>query len=218
MKFQLQYTDPKSNARAGLITTDHGQIETPIFMPVGTLGSVKGVHLTELKEDIKAQIILGNTYHLYLRPGLDVLEKAGGLHKFNAWDRPILTDSGGFQVFSLGKMRKILSEQEVHHLIESMPQKETIWFKNENERKEQYKKVIAQGNHSELIGIIKALYLQKQKREAEGKHLYISDERFFKEAERILYDEFQYVLNIKKEDLLPLIFSKIGDGEVSSKH
>ena len=115
----------------------------------------------------------------------------------------------------LGKMRKILSEQEVHHLIESMPQKETIWFKNENERKEQYKKVIAQGNHSELIGIIKALYLQKQKRESEGKHLYISDERFFKEAERILYDEFQYVLNIKKEDLLPLIFSKIGDGEIS---
>ena len=102
MKFELQYTDSKSNARAGLITTDHGQIETPIFMPVGTLGSVKGVHQTELKEDIKAQIILGNTYHLYLRPGLDVLEKAGGLHKFNGFDRPMLTDSGGFQVFSLG--------------------------------------------------------------------------------------------------------------------
>ena len=81
LTFQLQHTDPKSNARAGLITTDHGQIETPIFMPVGTLGSVKGVHLTELKEDIKAQIILGNTYHLYLRPGLEVIEKAGGLHK-----------------------------------------------------------------------------------------------------------------------------------------
>ena len=83
MTFELQYTDSKTNARAGLITTDHGQIETPIFMPVGTLGTVKGVHLTELKEDIKAQIILGNTYHLYLRPGLDVIEKAGGLHKFN---------------------------------------------------------------------------------------------------------------------------------------
>lgn len=85
---------------AGLITTDHGQIQTPIFMPVGTIGSVKGVHQTELKEDIQAQIILGNTYHLYLRPGLDVLEKAGGLHKFNGFDRPMLTDSGGFQVFS----------------------------------------------------------------------------------------------------------------------
>ena len=94
MKFELQYTDSKTNARAGLITTDHGQIETPIFMPVGTVGTVKGVHLTELKEDIKAQIILGNTYHLYLRPGLDVLEKAGGLHKFNGFDRPMLTDSG----------------------------------------------------------------------------------------------------------------------------
>ena len=89
MTFELQYTDSKTNARAGLITTDHGQIETPIFMPVGTLGTVKGVHLTELKEDIKAQIILGNTYHLYLRPGLDVIEKAGGLHKFNGFDRPI---------------------------------------------------------------------------------------------------------------------------------
>ena len=110
MKFELQYTDSKSNARAGLITTDHGQIETPIFMPVGTLGSVKGVHLTELKEDIKAQIILGNTYHLYLRPGLDVIEKAGGLHKFNGWERPILTDSGGFQVFSLSDIRKLTEE------------------------------------------------------------------------------------------------------------
>lgn len=109
----------------------------------------------------------------------------------------------------LGKMRKILSEQEVYHLIETMPQKETIWFQNENERKEQYKKLIAKGNHSELIGMIKAIYLQKQKRESEGKHLYISDERFFREAERILYDEFRYVLNIKKDDLLPLIFSKI---------
>ena len=110
MTFDLQYTDPKSNARAGLITTDHGQIETPIFMPVGTVGSVKAVHLTELKNDIKAQIILGNTYHLYLRPGLDILERAGGLHKFNGWDRPILTDSGGFQVFSLSGIRKLREE------------------------------------------------------------------------------------------------------------
>jgi len=111
----------------------------------------------------------------------------------------------------LEKMRKILSEQEVYRLIETMPQKEILWFKNENERKEQYKRVIAKGDHSELIGMIKAIYLHKQKREAEGKHLYISDERFFKEAERILYDEFQYVLNIRREDLLPLIFSKIGE-------
>ena len=110
MTFELQYTDSKTNARAGLITTDHGQIETPIFMPVGTVGTVKGVHLPELKEDIKAQIILGNTYHLYLRPGLDVIEKAGGLHKFNGFDRPMLTDSGGFQVFSLGELRKIKEE------------------------------------------------------------------------------------------------------------
>ena len=110
MTFDLQYTDPKSNARAGLITTDHGQIETPIFMPVGTLGTVKGVHLHELKEDIKAQIILGNTYHLYLRPGLDIIERAGGLHKFNGFDRPMLTDSGGFQVFSLSGIRKMREE------------------------------------------------------------------------------------------------------------
>ena len=110
MEFQLQYTDPKSNARAGLITTDHGQIETPIFMPVGTVASVKAVHQRELIEDIKAQIILGNTYHLYLRPGLDILEKAGGLHKFNGWERPILTDSGGFQVFSLSQTRKLTEE------------------------------------------------------------------------------------------------------------
>jgi len=110
MKFELQYTDTKSNARAGKITTDHGVIETPIFMPVGTLGSVKGVHQHELKEDIHAQIILGNTYHLYLRPGLDVLEKAGGLHKFNGWDKPMLTDSGGFQVFSLSDNRKLTEE------------------------------------------------------------------------------------------------------------
>ena len=105
MTFDLQYS--KSNARAGLITTDHGQIETPIFMPVGTVGSVKAVHQTELMQDINAQIILGNTYHLYLRPGLDVLEQAGGLHKFNSFDRPILTDSGGFQVFSLAGIRHV---------------------------------------------------------------------------------------------------------------
>lgn len=110
MKFDLQYTDPNSKARAGVITTDHGTIETPIFMPVGTLGSVKGVHTRELRDDIKAQIILGNTYHLYLRPGLEVLRKAGGLHKFNGWDRPILTDSGGFQVFSLSGQRKLTEE------------------------------------------------------------------------------------------------------------
>ncbi len=110
MKFDLQHTDAKSHARAGLITTDHGQIETPIFMPVGTLGSVKGVHMHEIKEDIKAQIILGNTYHLYLRPGLKILEQAGGLHKFNGWDKPILTDSGGFQVFSLSDNRKLTEE------------------------------------------------------------------------------------------------------------
>ena len=110
MKFELQYTDSQTNARAGLITTAHGQIETPIFMPVGTLGSVKGVHLRELKDDIRAQIILGNTYHLYLRPGIDILEKAGGLHKFNGFDRPMLTDSGGFQVFSLNGIRKIREE------------------------------------------------------------------------------------------------------------
>lgn len=110
MKFELQYTDPKTNARAGLITTDHGQIETPIFMPVGTVGSVKGVMQRDLKDEVKAQIILGNTYHLYLRPGTEILEKAGGLHKFNGWDRPILTDSGGFQVFSLTGIRKLTEE------------------------------------------------------------------------------------------------------------
>ncbi|WP_029906180.1 tRNA guanosine(34) transglycosylase Tgt [Prevotella sp. 10(H)] len=110
MDFELQYTDSQSKARAGLITTDHGQIETPIFMPVGTQGAVKAVHMTELKEDIKAQIILGNTYHLYLRPGLEILQKAGGLHKFNSWDKPILTDSGGFQVFSLAENRKLTEE------------------------------------------------------------------------------------------------------------
>ena len=113
MDFELQYTDPKSRARAGKITTDHGEIETPIFMPVGTVGSVKGVHFNDLKNDIEAQIILGNTYHLYLRPGLDIIEKAGGLHKFNGWDRPILTDSGGYQVFSLSGNRKLKEEGAV---------------------------------------------------------------------------------------------------------
>ena len=110
MTFELQKTDQASDARAGLITTDHGKIETPIFMPVGTVGSVKGVHFRELREAVNAQIILGNTYHLYLRPGLEVLRKAGGLHRFNSWDRPILTDSGGFQVFSLTGIRKLREE------------------------------------------------------------------------------------------------------------
>jgi len=110
MTFQVQHTDPASDARAGLIQTAHGPIQTPIFMPVGTAGSVKGVHFSELREQVKAQIILGNTYHLYLRPGLDILRKAGGLHQFNTWDRPILTDSGGFQVFSLTGIRKLREE------------------------------------------------------------------------------------------------------------
>lgn len=110
MKFKLEATDSNSNARAGVITTDHGTIETPIFMPVGTLGSVKGVHMHELRDDIKAQIILGNTYHLYLRPGIEIIEQAGGLHKFNGWERTILTDSGGFQVFSLSDNRKLTEE------------------------------------------------------------------------------------------------------------
>ncbi len=110
MKFELVHTDPQSNARAGLLTTDHGVIETPIFMPVGTVGSVKAVHQRELEDDIKAQIILGNTYHLYLRPGLDILHQAGGLHKFIGWNHPILTDSGGFQVFSLAQTRKLKPE------------------------------------------------------------------------------------------------------------
>lgn len=110
MKFDLQHTDPKSKARAGEVSTDHGKIQTPIFMPVGTAGTVKAVHQRELKDDIGAQIILGNTYHLYLRPGLDLLEKAGGLHKFNGWEGPILTDSGGYQVYSLANSRKITEE------------------------------------------------------------------------------------------------------------
>lgn len=110
MTFQLQHTDSKTDARAGVLHTDHGDILTPIFMPVGTQATVKGVHLHELKDDVKAQIILGNTYHLYLRPGLEVIEAAGGLHKFNGFDRPMLTDSGGFQVFSLAGIRKIKEE------------------------------------------------------------------------------------------------------------
>jgi queuine tRNA-ribosyltransferase len=110
MKFSLTAHDPLSKARAGEITTDHGTIQTPIFMPVGTAGTVKAVHQRELKDDIQAQIILGNTYHLYLRPGLEVMEQAGGLHKFNGWDGPILTDSGGYQVYSLTEVRKIKEE------------------------------------------------------------------------------------------------------------
>ncbi|MCH5327271.1 MAG: tRNA guanosine(34) transglycosylase Tgt, partial [Duncaniella sp.] len=110
MDFSLLATAEGSDARAGLISTDHGVIETPIFMPVGTLGTVKAVHRHELEDDVKAQIILGNTYHLYLRPGLDVLGAAGGLHKFEGWERPILTDSGGFQVFSLSANRKLKEE------------------------------------------------------------------------------------------------------------
>lgn len=110
MKFDLLTKDPQSKARAGAITTDHGVIETPIFMPVGTMGTVKGVHQRELKNDINPDIILGNTYHLFLRPQTDILEKAGGLHKFMNWDRPILTDSGGYQVYSLSANRKIKEE------------------------------------------------------------------------------------------------------------
>ena len=111
MKFELiATTGGGTNARAGVITTDHGKIETPIFMPVGTAGTVKAVHQHELRDDVKAQIILGNTYHLYLRPGMEIIEQAGGLHKFNGWDKPILTDSGGFQVFSLSANRKLKEE------------------------------------------------------------------------------------------------------------
>src|ERR1700740_1352867 len=110
LSFHVQHTDPGSKARAGKITTDHGEILTPIFMPVGTAGSVKAVTQQQLVDDVKAQIILGNTYHLYLRPGLEVLEKARGLHRFNGWQKPILTDSGGYQVFSLAGTRKINEE------------------------------------------------------------------------------------------------------------
>lgn len=107
MEFTLKKSDTKSSARAGELITGHGKIETPIFMPVGTAGSVKGIHFNELKEDIQAQIILGNTYHLYLRPGTSIIEQAGGLHKFIGWDKPILTDSGGYQVYSLTDIRKL---------------------------------------------------------------------------------------------------------------
>ncbi|MCD6660833.1 MAG: tRNA guanosine(34) transglycosylase Tgt [Lentimicrobium sp.] len=110
MDFRLTHTDSHSNARAGVITTDHGEIATPVFMPVGTAGTVKAVHIRDVDEDVKARIILGNTYHLYLRPGLDVLREAGGLHKFNGWHKPILTDSGGYQVYSLTDRRKMKEE------------------------------------------------------------------------------------------------------------
>lgn len=110
MKFVQTAIDPASNARTGVFTTDHGEVRTPIFMPVGTVGAVKGAYHRDLVEDIKAEIILGNTYHLYMRPGLETLRKAGGLHKFESWDKPILTDSGGFQVFSLTQIRKITDE------------------------------------------------------------------------------------------------------------
>jgi queuine tRNA-ribosyltransferase len=110
MKFTISHSDKGSKARAGELITDHGTIQTPIFMPVGTAGTVKAVHQRELKDDIKAQIILGNTYHLYLRPGLDIIEQAGGLHKFNGWDMPLLTDSGGYQVYSLSNSRKLTEE------------------------------------------------------------------------------------------------------------
>ena len=110
MIFDLEHKDTQTRARAGRITTEHGEIQTPIFMPVGTVGSVKAVHMQELRRDIDAQIILGNTYHLFMRPGLEIIEQAGGLHRFNGWDRPILTDSGGYQVFSLAGTRKIKEE------------------------------------------------------------------------------------------------------------
>ncbi|HRP89475.1 MAG TPA: tRNA guanosine(34) transglycosylase Tgt [Edaphocola sp.] len=115
MKFEIQATCPETGARAGLLHTDHGIIETPIFMPVGTVGSVKAVMQEQLNNDIQAQIILGNTYHLYLRPGTGILEKAGGLHKFNGWNKPILTDSGGYQVFSLSENRKLKEEGALFH-------------------------------------------------------------------------------------------------------
>ncbi len=110
MAFELQYKDKHTSARAGLLKTDHGSIETPIFMPVGTAATVKAVHFRELRDDIRAQIILGNTYHLFLRPGTDIIRAAGGLHRFNGWEKPILTDSGGYQVFSLADQRKITEE------------------------------------------------------------------------------------------------------------
>lgn len=113
MKFTIEAISKNTNARAGIISTDHGDIQTPIFMPVGTVGSVKAVHARELEEEVKAQIILGNTYHLYLRPGIDIVHKAGGIQKFNSWNKPMLTDSGGYQVYSLGHNRKITQEGAV---------------------------------------------------------------------------------------------------------
>ena len=113
MKFTIEAISKNTNARAGIISTDHGDIKTPIFMPVGTVGSVKAVHARELEEEVKAQIILGNTYHLYLRPGIDIVHKAGGIQKFNSWNKPMLTDSGGYQVYSLGHNRKITQEGAV---------------------------------------------------------------------------------------------------------
>lgn len=110
MDFRIQHTSSGTKARAGILKTAHGSIETPVFMPVGTAGTVKGVHIRELDKDVKAQIILGNTYHLYLRPGISIIEKAGGIHRFNGWEKPVLTDSGGFQVFSLGDIRKLTEE------------------------------------------------------------------------------------------------------------
>ena len=113
MKFKIDSRDPHSNARKGKIFTDHGEIETPVFMPVGTAGSVKAVHFKEVKEDIMAEIILGNTYHLFLRPGTDIIKTAGGIHKFTSWDKPMLTDSGGYQIFSLADRRKIMEKGAV---------------------------------------------------------------------------------------------------------
>jgi queuine tRNA-ribosyltransferase len=121
MEFQLIATDNNSKARAGMLLTDHGAVETPIFMPVGTIGTVKGVTQEQLENDIEAQIILGNTYHLYLRPGTGILEKAGGLHQFNNWHKPILTDSGGFQVYSLSDIRKIKEEGAEFRSISMAP-------------------------------------------------------------------------------------------------
>ena len=118
MNFSIEKNDARSNARAAVLTTDHGEIKTPVFMPVGTVGSVKAVHVRDLEEAVKAQIILGNTYHLYLRPGLDVIKAAGGLHQFNGWHHPILTDSGGFQVFSLNDIRK-MKEDGVRRIVEN---------------------------------------------------------------------------------------------------
>lgn len=131
MKFELSHTDPQSKARAGIIETAHGLIHTPIFMPVGTRGTVKAVHQHELKDEIGAEIILGNTYHLYLRPGIEVLEKAGGLHKFIGWDLPILTDSGGFQVFSLASQRRNIKDPGVIKLMKPKITEEGVKFQSE---------------------------------------------------------------------------------------